>query len=73
MGFQLDSEPRRYVTDRGFGHDGYGGSGAWADPELILSMALTKNFGMGSIRAQYKFFELSTRALACAGSRLRNT
>jgi hypothetical protein len=29
-------------------------------------MALTKNFGMGSIRAQYKFFELSTRALECA-------
>ncbi|MGZ3420686.1 MAG: serine hydrolase domain-containing protein [Polyangiales bacterium] len=66
LGYARLHTARRRPPPRGFGHDGYGGSGAWAEPDLDLSMALTKNFGMGSIRAQYKFFELSTRALECA-------
>ncbi|TXK19079.1 serine hydrolase domain-containing protein [Homoserinibacter sp. GY 40078] len=32
MGLQLDSGARRYVTGRGFGHDGAGGQVAFADP-----------------------------------------
>lgn len=66
LGYHRVHTARRRPPKRAFGHDGYGGSGAWADPDLNLSMALTKNFGMGSLRAQYKFFELSTRALQCA-------
>jgi len=66
LGYARLHTARRKPPPKGFGHDGYGGSGAWAEPDLNLSMALTKNFGMGSIRAQYKFFELSTRALECA-------
>jgi CubicO group peptidase (beta-lactamase class C family) len=32
MGFQLDSEARRYLTGASFGHDGAGGQVAFADP-----------------------------------------
>lgn len=43
MGFQLDSEPRRYVTDRGFGHDGAGGQAAFADPGAGVGFAFLTN------------------------------
>ena len=43
MGFQLDSEPRRYLTARGFGHDGAGGQSAFADPELGVGFAFLTN------------------------------
>ncbi|PPB48019.1 carboxylesterase [Arthrobacter pityocampae] len=43
-GFQLDSEARRYVTERGFGHDGAGGQVAFAEPNLGLSMAFITNW-----------------------------
>ena len=32
----------------GFGHFGFGGSGAWADPQRQLSVALTVNSGVGT-------------------------
>ncbi|MGZ8690900.1 MAG: serine hydrolase domain-containing protein, partial [Aeromicrobium sp.] len=34
--------------DHGFGHFGFGGSGAWADPTRELSLAMTCNRGTGS-------------------------
>lgn len=34
--------------ERGFGHFGYGGSGAWADPDRQLAVALTVNAGDGT-------------------------
>lgn len=43
MGFQLDSEARRYLTDRGFGHDGAGGQSAFADPGAGIGFAFLTN------------------------------
>ena len=38
----------RARVPQGFGHSGFGGSGAWADPQRNLAMALTVNSGVGS-------------------------
>jgi CubicO group peptidase (beta-lactamase class C family) len=43
MGFQLDSEARRYLTPAGFGHDGAGGQVAFADPGLGVGFAFLTN------------------------------
>jgi CubicO group peptidase (beta-lactamase class C family) len=53
MGFQLDSPARRYLTARGFGHDGAGGQVAFAEPDLKLGFAFITNLmeGIGDNRA----------------------
>jgi CubicO group peptidase (beta-lactamase class C family) len=53
MGFQLDSEARRYLTSSGFGHDGAGGQVAFAEPSLGLGFAFLTNRmeGQGDMRA----------------------
>lgn len=43
MGFQLDSEARRYVTPAGLGHDGAGGQVAFAEPGLGVGFAFLTN------------------------------
>ncbi|MEQ1735121.1 MAG: serine hydrolase domain-containing protein [Rhodoglobus sp.] len=43
MGFQLDSEARRYITGQGFGHDGAGGQVAFADPQARVGFAFITN------------------------------
>jgi CubicO group peptidase (beta-lactamase class C family) len=62
------------VTTRGFprqafGHFGFGGSGAWADPELGLSVALIVNSGLGSPFGDLRTARISGSALACARAR----
>jgi len=43
MGFQLDSEARRYLTGASFGHDGAGGQSAFADPTTGIGFAFLTN------------------------------
>jgi CubicO group peptidase (beta-lactamase class C family) len=43
MGFQLDSDSRRYLGSTGFGHDGAGGQVAFADPEFGVGFAFITN------------------------------
>lgn len=44
MGFQLDSEARRYLSPDCFGHDGAGGQSAFADPRHRVGFAFVTNW-----------------------------
>lgn len=52
MGFQLDSEARRFLTAESFGHDGAGGQVAFADPRHRVGFAFVTNWmrGPGDLR-----------------------
>lgn len=54
---------------RAFGHFGFGGSGAWADPERDLSVALIVNSGMGSPFGDLRTARISGAALSAAKGR----
>jgi CubicO group peptidase (beta-lactamase class C family) len=53
MGFQLDSEARRYLTSKSFGHDGAGGQVGFADPVHKIGFGYVTNWmeGVGDLRA----------------------
>jgi CubicO group peptidase (beta-lactamase class C family) len=57
---------------KGFGHFGFGGSGAWADPERDLSVALIVNSGLGSPFGDLRTARISGAALACANARVKS-
>ncbi|MEO7223154.1 MAG: serine hydrolase domain-containing protein [Devosia sp.] len=44
MGFQLDSDSRRYLTAASFGHDGAGGQVGFADPSHGVGFAFITNW-----------------------------
>ena len=54
---------------RAFGHFGFGGSGAWADPVRELSVALTVNCGTGTPLGDLRIVRLGGAALAAASRR----
>jgi CubicO group peptidase (beta-lactamase class C family) len=54
---------------KGFGHFGFGGSGAWGDPERDLSVALIVNSGLGSPFGDLRTARISGAALGCANAR----
>jgi CubicO group peptidase (beta-lactamase class C family) len=54
---------------RGFGHSGFGGSGAWADPDRDLSVALVLNSGTGTPFGDLRIIQISSAALRCADRR----
>ena len=64
------------ATTRGFprhafGHFGFGGSGAWADPSRELAVALIVNCGMGTPFGDTRTARISGAALASAARRAR--
>jgi CubicO group peptidase (beta-lactamase class C family) len=56
---------------KAFGHFGFGGSGAWADPSRDLSVALIVNSGLGSPFGDLRTARISGAALASANARAR--
>jgi CubicO group peptidase (beta-lactamase class C family) len=59
----------RGVPRRAFGHFGFGGSGAWADPRRELAVALIVNSGMGTPFGDLRVARVSGAVLACADAR----
>lgn len=53
----------------GFGHFGFGGSGAWADTDRSLAVALTLNSGVGTPFGDLRIVRLTTAAVRCADRR----
>jgi CubicO group peptidase (beta-lactamase class C family) len=54
---------------KAFGHFGFGGSGAWGDPERELAVALIVNSGLGSPFGDMRTARISGAALGCAKTR----
>jgi CubicO group peptidase (beta-lactamase class C family) len=59
----------RGIPRNGFGHFGFGGSGAWADPSRDLAVALIVNSGLGTPFGDLRIARISAAALACADRR----
>ena len=57
------------IPKKAFGHFGFGGSGAWADPTRELSVALTVNCGTGTPFGDLRIVRLGGAALATARKR----
>ncbi len=58
----------RGVPRRAFGHFGFGGSGAWADPRRNLAVALIVNSGLGTPFGDLRILRISGVALDCANA-----
>lgn len=58
-----------HPTGHSFGHFGFGGSGAWADPVRNLSAAMTLNSGIGTPFGDARFVHLTTTIVNCAERR----
>jgi len=61
----------RGIPAQAFGHFGFGGSGAWADPERELAVALIVNSGLGSPFGDMRTARISGAALTAAKRRAR--
>lgn len=59
----------RGTPPRAFGHYGFGGSGAWADPDRSLSMALVLNSGFGTPMGDLRTARMGAAVLRCADRR----
>jgi len=61
----------RGVPARAFGHFGFGGSGAWADPRRNLAVALIVNSGLGTPFGDFRILRIGGAALASVARRPR--
>jgi CubicO group peptidase (beta-lactamase class C family) len=52
-----------------FGHAGFGGSGAWADPDRRLAVALVLNSGVGTPFGDLRIIRIGNAAVRCAERR----
>jgi CubicO group peptidase (beta-lactamase class C family) len=59
----------RGILRNAFGHFGYGGSGAWADPERRLAVALTVNRVAGTPFGDMRMIRIGGAATRCAERR----
>lgn len=66
LGYHQPFVMRRRRPRRAFGHFGFGGSGAWADPARELSVAITVNAGTGTPWGDMRILRVGAAALACA-------
>jgi CubicO group peptidase (beta-lactamase class C family) len=68
LGYHLAATTRGIIPD-GFGHFGFGGSGAWADPDNDLAVAFVCNRVAGTPFGDTRFLRIGARARAAAGFR----
>ena len=61
----------RGIPRAAFGHFGFGGSGAWADPNRNLSVGLIVNSGMGTPFGDMRIIRMSGAVLAAVAERPR--
>ena len=54
-------------TPYAFGHFGYGGSGAWADPSRQLAVGFIVNTGSGSPFADLRIWKINTAIIEAVG------
>ncbi len=66
MGFHQPFVLRHRRPRQAFGHFGFGGSGAWADPARQLSVAITVNAGTGTPWGDMRILRVGAAALRCA-------
>lgn len=59
------------TVSQGFGHFGFGGSGAWADPERDLAVAMVCSRGTGTPIGDARMLTLGAAAVHCADRRRR--
>jgi CubicO group peptidase (beta-lactamase class C family) len=57
------------IPQHAFGHFGFGGSGAWADPSRELAVAMIVNSGMGTPFGDLRIIRIGGAVLACAALR----
>ena len=70
LGYHLAATTRG-VLPAGFGHFGYGGSGAWGDPESGLAVGFVVNRVAGTPFADTRFLRIGTAAVRSADRRRR--
>lgn len=66
MGYHQPFVLRHRRPRQAFGHFGFGGSGAWADPARELSVAITVNAGTGTPWGDMRILRVGAAALRCA-------
>lgn len=68
LGYHLAATTRGIIAN-GFGHFGFGGSGAWADPDNDLAVAFVCNRVAGTPFGDTRFLKIGAQARAAALSR----